>query len=121
LDKALAFARSVLDAAARLLQGEPLRAIGYGAAVVVFLVANASGRFADLTFDESLNIALAAITTLIGIIETARRFVYSPNTVTQVTNAALQRGVDIGLQAATGTEFEAPVPAPVLPDVDLDA
>ncbi len=122
VNQLLDFARNLLDAATRLLQGEPLRAIGYGAAVVVFLVANASGRFADLTFDEALNIALAAVTTLIGIIETARRFVYSPNTVARVETAAIQRGIDVGVQAATGTEFEAPVPAPaILPDVDLDA
>lgn len=122
MDKLLAFTRSLLDAATRLLQGEPLRAIGYGAAVVIFIVTNASGRFEDVPFDTAITLATTATATLIGIIETARRFVYSPNTVTQVTNAALQRGVDIGVQAATGTEFEAPVPAPVaLPDVDLDA
>lgn len=72
---------SILDAARNLLAGEPLRAIGYGAAVIVYLVTNASGRFADLTFDEAFSAATVAITTVIGIVETARRFVYSKPTV----------------------------------------
>lgn len=79
--------RALLDAARNVLQGEPLRAIGYGAAVVVFIVANASGRFADLTFDEAISTATVATTTLIGVIETARRFVFSPASVAAIVTA----------------------------------
>lgn len=77
-------ARRVLDSARNLLSGEPLRAIGYGSSVVIYLVANASGRFADLSFDEAINLSLLAVSTVVGVIETARRFVYSPNTVSDI-------------------------------------
>lgn len=76
--------QTVLGKAAQLLDSEPARVIGYGAAVVVYLVARVMadrGYLAiPLTFDESIGAAFAAITTLVIVIEAIRRFVYSPLT-----------------------------------------
>jgi len=47
-----------------LLQGEPLRVIVYGAAVTYFIVAQASDRIPDVTFDQATVTALAAVTAL---------------------------------------------------------
>ena len=111
MQRALDLGRRVLDAARELLKGEPLRAIGYGAGVVIFLVTNASGRFEDVPLDTAITLAAGAATTLIGIIETARRFVYSFNTVTVIAAEA----------AETGDPTIPAPPADNLPEVDLDA
>ena len=112
-------ARRVLDASRNLLQGEPLRAIGYGAAVVIFLVSNASGRFADVSFDTAITLATTAVATLIGIIETARRYVYSPATVATIvtTPPAASGPIDAAIEA--GVSEEQIVDAASLPDLDL--
>lgn len=71
-----------------LLQGEPLRAIVYGAAVVIWLVvgiANATG-FTQLGPHISLDDAMVAATgAAAGLTEVSRRFVYSPATVATLT------------------------------------
>lgn len=113
MDRILTIARTIISKAEDLLQGEPLRVIGYGAAVVIWLVCNASGRFADISFDSALALTVSAAATLTAILETARRFVYSPNTVAVVAAAAYAAGAD-----------EVPVPIPssgALPGIDLDA
>jgi hypothetical protein len=82
----------LLDTLDRLLTTEPARLIGYGAAVVITLVVaflNSQGitRFgADLTFDQSLGLAFAAITTVTLVVESLRRFVYAPATVATEAN-----------------------------------
>lgn len=73
-----------------ILQGEPLRAIGYGAIVVVFLVtrgAEALGytKFGEPTLDTIILSVGAAVT---AVTEFARRFVYSPKTVAAVAAGA---------------------------------
>lgn len=83
-----------------LLQGEPLRLIVYGAAVVVWLatriappIAAAFGitlNFAAINLDSALLTATAAAAALTEI---ARRFVYSPNTVAAVATTSAVTGV----------------------------
>ena len=75
----------ILDKVHELLLGEPARLIGYGAAVVVVLVAQALSymgyaRFDDIDFDKALPLVGAVILLLITVIESIRRFVYSPLT-----------------------------------------
>lgn len=74
----------ILDKARDLLRGEPARAIGYGAAAVIYLVALAFERIPDMSPEDALVSATAAITVVAGVIETIRRFVYSPNTVSEI-------------------------------------
>jgi hypothetical protein len=75
---------ALIAKAEALLQGEPLRAIVYGAAVVVWVVvglANASGVVRlgpTISLDDALVDATAAAALLTEI---GRRFVYSPATV----------------------------------------
>lgn len=77
------FVSAFLDKVDLLLQTEPARAIGYGAAVVVFLVAqvlSARGYLPPMTFDQSVTLALSALATLVVLVESIRHFVYSPMT-----------------------------------------
>lgn len=79
------FITAILDKTSNLLKAEPARAIGYGAAVVLYLVVrvlNAKGyvQFGQLTFEESIVATLAAMTVISGVVESIRRFVFSPQT-----------------------------------------
>lgn len=67
--------KAVLDAAVDTLQGEPLRAIAYGAAVVIYLVARLTGRIEDVSFADAVIHAGAAAALLVSVVETARRYV----------------------------------------------
>jgi hypothetical protein len=73
-----------LDKVKKLLTSEPARLIGYGSAIVIYLVANflASKGIIDvkLSFEDSIVTALAAMSVLVGIVEAIRRAVYSPLT-----------------------------------------
>lgn len=73
-----------LDRVRQLLTSEPARLIGYGSAIVIYLVANflASKGIIDvkLSFEDSIVTALAAMSVLVGIVEAIRRAVYSPAT-----------------------------------------
>lgn len=87
---------ALLDGARALLTGEAARFIGYGSAIVVvgiIAIANALGvtRFgAGLSLSDALVLTGTAATTVIGIIESIRKFVYSINTVEAITlNAAV--------------------------------
>jgi hypothetical protein len=73
--------RAVLDIARTLLTGEPARAIGYGAAVVIYLVAKVVGVIPDQTFDQAVVEAVAAMAIVASVVETIRHYVYSPATV----------------------------------------
>lgn len=85
----------VLDKVQSVLQGEPLRAIGYGAGVVIYFVARASGKIADVPLDQAIVQASGALALLVSVVETARRFVYSPNTVAQIIGpSAAPAGVE---------------------------
>lgn len=76
---------SILDKARFLLAGEPARAIGYGAAAVIYLVAMAFDVIPDVTPEVALASAAAAIVTIGGVIESIRHFVFSANTVEAIT------------------------------------
>lgn len=80
-----ALASKVLAKMDQLLTTEPARVIGYGAAVVVFLAVQGISYFKPgvlpaVTFDEAIGMAFAAISTLVILIESIRRFVFSPQT-----------------------------------------
>lgn len=55
---------NLLNRVRSLLQGEPLRAIVYGAAVIYFIVAGVSDRIPDVDFDQATIAAVAAVTAL---------------------------------------------------------
>lgn len=67
--------KALIERVRGLLQGEPLRAIGYGAGVVIWIVARASGHIADVSLDQAVLQAGAAAAILASIIETARHYV----------------------------------------------
>jgi hypothetical protein len=79
--------KTYLDKAEDLLtQREPARAIGYGAAIVIVgvsLVSNALGftRIPAIDLPTAVGDATIAIATVVGLVESIRRFVYSPATV----------------------------------------
>lgn len=76
---------SILDKVDTLLTSEPARMIGYGAAVLVYLIVRIVGELKpglvpQVGFDESVGLAFSAIATLVILVESIRRFVYSPET-----------------------------------------
>ncbi len=84
----------ILEQARNLLQGEPLRAITYGGAVVVYIVAKALGSIPDQSLDQALLNAGAAVTIIVSFVESARRFVYSEPTVQAIATQAAVTGDD---------------------------
>lgn len=93
----------ILDSVQSVLRGEPARVIGYGGAVVVYLVARVSGSIPDVPLDTAIVQATAAIAVVASFVETIRRLVYSPATVAAIVatpptaagpiNAAVEAGV----------------------------
>jgi hypothetical protein len=83
----------VIGKAQDLLKGEPLRAITYGGAVVIYLVARAVGAIPDVSIDQAIIQSGAAAVALVGLIETARKFVYSKPTVERIAEASAATGV----------------------------
>lgn len=84
---------NIIDAAQALtvriediLNGEPARAIGYGGAAIIYLVAKASGRIPDVTPEEALAQAGAAAVVVASFVESIRHFVYSPNSVIEIAS-----------------------------------
>lgn len=81
-----ALVSSTLDKVDVLLQSEPARLIGYGAAAVIFIVIkvlNDHGivRFGtDVSFTEALGATAGAIAVTVTVVESIRKFVYSPQT-----------------------------------------
>ncbi len=104
----------LLDKAEFILKGEPARIIGYGAAVVIYLVAKVSGTIEDQSPEQALVSGTAAIATIITIIESIRRLVYSPASVAAIVtsppaadgpiDAAIAAGVDEGIIAAAAED-----------------
>ena len=76
---------AIIDKIYGLLQGEPARVIGYGAAVIIWIVAKAVGVIPDQTFDQAVATAFAELAVVVSIIETIRHIVYSPATVAAIT------------------------------------
>lgn len=71
-----------------LLQGEPLRAINYGAVAVVYLVVKAlvaTGNLQDPPDFDGIVVAVASAIALAT--EVARQFVFSPNTVEAIVES----------------------------------
>jgi hypothetical protein len=80
-----AFVSALLAKVDSFLTTEPARLIGYGAAVVVFLVVQLlgivkPGLLPALSFEDAIGDAFAAIATLVILVESIRRFVFSPQT-----------------------------------------
>lgn len=73
--------RRIADAARDALTGEPARAIGYGGAAIVYIVAAASGAIPDVSPEQALVQATAALAVVAAVVESIRHVVYSPNTV----------------------------------------
>lgn len=86
---------AILDKARELLRGEVARAIGWGAAIVIYLVALALDRIPDMSLDQALVSATAAIVTVGGVIEAIRRYVYSSPTVETIAQASADTGVPV--------------------------
>lgn len=94
---------SILEAARGLLIGEPARAIGYGAAVVIYFAAKALGSIPDQSLDEALLSAGVAIGTVASVVESIRRFVYSQPTVVAIAELAAATGyADVPAPPADG-------------------
>lgn len=74
----------ILDKATSILQGEPLRAITYGSAVIIYFAARALGAIPDQSFDQAIVSATAATAVLITVVESARRFVSPASKVEDV-------------------------------------
>lgn len=85
---------AVLDKVRDLLTGETLRAINYGAAAVIFVIAKASGRIDDIPFSDAIVLTATAATFVVGITEAARRYVFSPNTVEAIVTEQAEDGVE---------------------------
>lgn len=96
---------AVLDKVRDLLKGEPARAIGYGGAVVVYLVAAAFGRIPDVTFDQAVTMAVTALAIVASFVETIRRYVYSPNTVSEIIED-ITEGVEFETDPSGDVPFE---------------
>lgn len=104
MTKLLDLANAVLDKLRDLLQGDALRAISYGSAVIIYFIARALGSIEDVSFEQAITSAGAAAAVIIGITETARRYVYSAksvaNMVTTPPTAAgpIAAAVEAGVQ-----------------------
>lgn len=106
--------QALLDKARALLQGEPLRAIVYGAAVVVWLVTHIAqalhiGNLAVVNLDQALVMATGAS---VALTEFARRWTYSPTTVAAIVNTPPTAAGPIAAAEAVGVDTSQPV-API--------
>ena len=107
--------QTILEKARALLQGEPLRAIVYGAAVVVWLTTHiaqalAIGHLAVVDLDQALLMATAAAAALT---EFARRWTYSPATVAAIVQTPPTAAGPIAAAEAVGVDTSQPV-APIV-------
>lgn len=78
--------RTILDKAGALLQGEPLRAIGYGAGLAIYILGKASGKITDVPLDQAIPQGASVVGALVTLVEFARRMVYSAPTVAAIVN-----------------------------------
>lgn len=112
--------QTILEKARQLLQGEPLRAIVYGAAVVVWLVTHIAaamhvGNLAVVNLDQALLMATAAAAALT---EFARRWTYSPATVAAIVQTPPTAAGPIAAAEAVGVDT-AQLVAPIAVDEGL--
>ena len=94
----------VLDKARELLQGEPLRAIAYGAAVIIYLAAKVLGSIPDVSFTDAVVQAGAAALVVASVVETIRRYVYSPVTVAEIVASPPTAAGPIAAAEAAGVD-----------------
>lgn len=80
---------SVLNTVSDILKGEPARAIGYGGAAVLYVVAKLSGNIPDVTPEEALTQAAGFLAIVASFVESIRHFVYSPATVEALTDGGI--------------------------------
>jgi hypothetical protein len=76
------------------LSGEPARVIGYGAALIVYFIANMSGRIPDVSFDEAVIRTTAALAIVSAVIESIRKVTYSKNAVGQIIDETYRHHTD---------------------------
>ena len=98
---------SLADQLLALLQGEPLRVIGYGAAVIVYLVAKIT-VLPDVSFETAVLDALAAAAIVGTVVESFRHMVYSPATVAAIVNTKLTAEGPIAAAEAVGVDTTPP-------------
>lgn len=87
MDRLSALLLWIRDTTERLLQGEPLRAIVYGAAVVIWLVVGIANALGITRFGATISLtdAMTQATVAAAVItEIARRYVWSPASVQQL-------------------------------------
>ncbi len=104
---------ALLAKARALLQGETLRAIVYGAAVVVWLVTRIAkalgiGNLEAIDLDQAL---LMATTAAAALTELARRYVYSPATVAAIVQTPPTAEGPIAAAEAVGVDTSQPTAA----------
>lgn len=87
MDKIIAFLSDLQAKALALLQGEPVRVIVYGAAIVILVVGHVAAFVGYQGLPEvSFDTAVGAATVAAGVLaEFIRRFVFSPATVAKLT------------------------------------
>lgn len=113
----------LLNRARALLQGETLRAIVYGAAIVVWIVVGLSNALGFTRFGANISVTDAltqATAASVLLTELARRFVYSPATVAAIVNTPPTAAGPIAAAEAAGVDTTlnpdgAPVAVPTPP------
>lgn len=96
----------LLDKVRALLQGEPLRAITYGSAVVIWLVVGIANAIGYTKFGPTISIENALLdATAAGVLltELGRRWVFSPATVATIAVAPspIVAAVEVGVPIET--------------------
>ena len=99
-EKVVTFIKGLLDEASVVLKGEPARVIGYGAAVVIYLVAAAFGRIPDVSFDVAVTDAVGIVALVTAVVESVRHFVSSPITVGSLIDEIAELKADIAAYEA---------------------
>lgn len=120
--------QAFIDQLTGLLQGETVLVIGNGAGVAIYLVAKASGKIPDVTFQDAVLQAGAAAVLLNTVLLSIRKYAFSPKTVAAIVaspptaagpiNAAAAAGVDPAvIGQAIVTAPDAPADVAVAPEV----
>jgi hypothetical protein len=120
---------AIADKARALLQGEPLRAITWGAIVVVYLVVHAASAFGFVhtppaslqVISEAVLVAIAAIVALLS--EFSRQYVWSPASVAHLlasfgVDTAKVPVADATTDPVAVSDVVTPDPAPIDPAAD---
>jgi hypothetical protein len=95
---------SLADKVDALLQGETLRMIQYGGAVLLYVFARILGVIPDVSFAEAVAQTVAASAIVIAFVESARHFVYSPATVAAIVTTPPTAAGPIAAAEAAGVD-----------------